>query len=355
MWPALANGGVTVSGNMVYIPDGNKIYIQSRLVHDEKKYRDVDVDGHNYFTIRKLLINKTNMYVDILYTDGMIYLYKIQGGTSKNIGLISKHAVNDRMIQYSDGKVISTGIYRPNYAKVLNKYDDDSTPGSTPQEERKYKELYENSRAFSLAIYSQDLELIDSANFIDRTGENAQAFDRLFVRHPVDLTDQDKMFIIDNMNGYEVKIFDKNVKHIRTFPIHNKSFKPIPAYLTLKQAQKLRSDNGKYSVAYALYVKGDKVITSFCQSYVGRDLPKPPYHYDVSTLEGKPLGSGEINYPIISEDDEEKIFLLVVMDGGWLGENQYYLVGMTIDELMAGMGAPASIEHAIDKYLEGSR
>lgn len=355
IWPALASGGIYIDNKSIYISNGSSVYVQSRTDNKDYSYINIEIDGHNYFRISRIHINRKYVYLNLNYIDGKFYLCRLSRETNEIQKLIKKHAYNDRMLQYRDGRIVSGGFYRPNYADLLSKYDDESTPGKTKEEERQFTVFYESEVAFSLSIYDENLSLIDSANFLNRIGEDARAFDGLYTKHPMDFDEFENLYLIDNSGGYVVEKYNSSLKQDNAFDIMNESFQPVPRNLTMLQRDNLRSKNNQYSLVYALYVKGDMVITSFCESYFGRRAPGPPYFFDVTTKEGEHIGSGKLEYPIISEDQGENIFLLVVVDGGWFDDDEIYLVGMTIDDLLAGKGQAKNIEQAIEVYTREAR
>ena len=350
IWPSMANGGVVINEEKIYIPNGSKIYVQSRMEHEQWSELPINLDNHNDFTIRELLINEDAIYINLIYTDGRFYIYKHDMKTDKQLKPVLKHGFPDRMLTLQNGHILLTGFYRPAYAVYLEKYDDETQRGGTDLSRRMFKELYEKHTAFSLSRYDHKLSFIDSANFLSRSGEDARAFEDLFVKHPIDLTEAGQIAIIDNSEGYTVELFDQSLNKVRQISIVNKNFKKIPHMDSRDDARQLRSETGLYSVAYALYVKGDLIITTFYGGTKMRDLPQPPYYYDVTSLDGRAVATGRLGYPIISEGNDDKVFLLVKMDGGWFEEDSLYLVGLTIPEIIAGMANKKQVESYIDAY-----
>lgn len=353
IWPSLANGGVIVKEGKIYIPTENEIYIQSRSSAEQSAKISIDLDKHNNFTLHELLIQNESIFVNLLYTNGMFYIYRKDLREDDGCKIILKHGYPDRMVGMPRGRLLSTGFYRPEYSTYLEKYDDETVRGGTELSRRMFNELYEKHPAFSLALYDSSLSLVDSANVLERTGENARAFESLFVKHPIDLLERGVVAIIDNSEGYTIELYDRDLKLLRKISLANSEFKRIPDNLTLKSASTLKQEGGKHSIAYALYVKRGKIITSFYHAAKTRERPKAPYFYDITSLDGERIASGTLDFPIVSEDDKDKVFLFVRKPGGWFEDDGLYLVGVTLEDIISGKAEKSKIEAAIAKHEAG--
>ena len=122
--------------------------------------------------------------------------------------------------------------------------------------------------------------------------------------------------------------------------------------MTQEALQAFRKKAKAYSVVYALYPKEDYIITSFYNAPKGRDKPEPPYYYDIMTLSGEVVSSGELEYPILCEDEGDKVFLFVQKAGGWFEEDEIYLVGFTIQDFLEGEAEKSVIDHAIARLRQ---
>lgn len=352
-WPGLANGGVFIGDGKIYIPDQNRVLVQSRTNPQDKTYLNIHLGGKDRLRIYEICVTDQKYYLTVFLDDGRFYIASKTKLGLKDGVLVPKHGSCDRMIETGNGNILATGSYRPAYGVYLDLYDDESGSGQTELSKRMFDSFYREQIAFTLAFYDKDLVLIDSANAIDRVGENAEYFDYMFLGHPVDVTQSGEVFYIDNDQGYIVERYSEKTKMIKSTHVKHNKFKPIPSVMNDDVRKTLHGNENSYSEAYALYIKNDKIITSFFQSPKLGDSPKPPYYYDILTLEGKHLFSGTIQYPIICEDEAEKVFLFVRVPGGWFEDDVLYLVGVTLEDIMAGKAKKSYIEAAIAKDEAG--
>ncbi len=104
---------------------------------------------------------------------------------------------------------------------------------------------------------------------------------------------------------------------------------------------------------YCLYNKGNYIITSFFQNPEWRGPVEGPYYYDIINLQGELVSSGTLDYPIITEDNCEKIFLFVKIEGGWFEDDEVFLVGVTIEDIIKGVISKGSIDESVARFKEG--
>ena len=58
-------------------------------------------------------------------------------------------------------------------------------------------------------------------------------------------------------------------------------------------------------------------------------------------------------YPIVGEDEKEKVFFYKKIEGGWFGRDRVFLIGMTISDIIDGKATTANIDAAVIKYISG--
>jgi len=352
LWPVFCNGAININSNELLIPDGTRIYIQERKSPYDHTQVELKRNSKDSFTTYELCSDKNVISYTVLAGDGRYYLFKRSRVNGAIYGPVPKHGLADRMILLPDGKVLASGIYRPRYVNYLDLYDDESQGYQTERSKDMFLSLYTTDKAFTLTIYDQSMTLIDSGNVLNRIGVDAQVFERFYVKHPMDVTDDNTVYLIDNSDGYLVKRYSDLNKLDYTFKISNDKFLAIPHNLNENDLTGLREQEGSYSVAYSLYKKGDYIITSFFQNPAMGGNVDPPYRYDISRTSGELCSSGALEYPIICEDDDNKIFLFVQIDGGWFSEDEIYLVGITIQDLLTNNVSKQDIDNSIAEFKE---
>jgi len=350
LWPSFTNGAITVNDHEIIIPDGSHLYIQSRTA--PYNYTEIEFNNHNKdsFTIYETCENDNYYGFTLLAGDGRYYLAKYNKHTGEFIGPEPKHGLVDRMIILPNNNIIATGLFRPSYVEYLDRYDDNTQRFQTQLSKDKFMELYSTERAFSLAIYDDKLNLIDSGNVINRVGENAQVFERFYIKHPADYTVEGNIYLIDSNDGYVVERYNDLKHHEYSFTIENKNFMRIPYSLTQEDMNGIRKIGNSYSVPYVLYQKQGFIVTGFFQNPEYRGRVNGPYYYDVCTLQGVHTATGILDYPILCEDGGDKIFLFVIKDGGWFQDDLLFLVGITVTDLLTGQVSRELVDSSIESF-----
>lgn len=348
-WPEKANGGMCIDTGWIYIPDGNTIYIQSR--HSKDHHRDtVRIKGRDEFNIYKMHKTKHIFYLNTFWPNGRFYLYKHTPKTETNSGLVPKHGSPGRMFNLSDGRLLVSGNYRPFFRDALDLYQESASTSYMSYIKQNLKKYYLSSKSFTLTFYSDSLKLVDSLNIINRVKEDGYAFDRMWTKQAIDVDSGGTIYLIDNDQGYVVEKYASPDSEPDAIKLVNDNFKPIPRGLTEASISKLKSHPNSFSMAYALYLKNDMLVTSFHQNATGRTLPGPPYEYDITRLDGQKIASGSLAYPIITEDSGEKVFLYVLRDGGWFQDDKLYLIGLTVEDILNGSAEKHEVDLAIQQY-----
>ncbi|NQT62807.1 MAG: hypothetical protein HQ556_07620 [Candidatus Marinimicrobia bacterium] len=349
LWPVNKGGAIVVNDKEVIIPDGSSLFLQSRSAPFD--YTRIDLRRHKRDAIKiyEVTVNNEFYAFSVLGGDNFVYLFKRERNSGEVQGPILRHGKGaDRLFLLSNNHLVATGSYRSALLNYLDRYMRGSLEEQRRNTKEKYDPLYKKHKAYTISVYDKDLTEIDSGNVIDRIGDNARAYEGLYLTLAVDMTADENLFLIDNDQGYVVEKYTNVTKPDTSFEIKNSNFKKLPDVMTLKYMHELRDKDGAYSVPYALYEKDGYLITCFFQAPVYRKPVNPPYYYDVSTVKGEVLHSGVLEYPFLCEDDGGKAFLYVKREGGWFEDDMHFLVGVTVQDLLAGQVTEATIDASVE-------
>lgn len=351
LWPALKDGTIIINSTEIIIPDQNSLFLQSRSTPYDYTKIDLRRDKTDYFKVYQIAANKEWFAYLVLSSEGRFYLFKRKRKTKEIQGSVLRQSTSlDRIFLLENNNLVATGLYRPALVGFLNRYMKGSIEEQWKNAKEKYDPLYQNHKAYTISVYDNQFTEIDSGNVIHRTGDNARAYEGLFLTLAVDITQDDILYLIDNDQGYVVEKYTDFTTLDSTFEIKNKNFKKRPTVMTLENEAELKSKDRAYSVPYALYEKAGYLITCFLHAPKHYDPVKPPYYYDVSTVRGELLHSGVLEYPIITEDDGDKVFFYVKQAGGWFEDDLHFLVGVTTDELINGKAIKMNIDKSIEIF-----
>ncbi|MBC8192137.1 MAG: hypothetical protein ISR87_08110 [Candidatus Marinimicrobia bacterium] len=351
LWHVFKSGAIIINNTEVIIPDKSSLFLQGRSApHD---YTRIDLRRYksDSFIVYKVTANNNIYAYSVLGGDGRRYIFERKKKTGEIQGPVLRHGlVAERMFLLEKNNLVATGAYRPELMGFLDRYMKGSIEEQRKNAKEKYDPLYENHKAYTISVYDNDLNEIDSGNVIDRTGDNARAFEGLFLTIAVDLAKDNVLYLIDNDQGYVVEKYTNLTKFDSSFEIKNSSFKKLPAFMTMKDLDDFRAKNRAYSVPYALYEKDGFLMTCFFQAPEYFDPIDPPYYYDISTVAGETMHSGVLDYPVLCEDDGNKVFFYVKQEGGWFEDDLHFLVGVTTDDLLKGLVSKTSIDASIENY-----
>lgn len=352
LWPVLKNGGVTVNKHEVIIPDGSSLYIQNRKPPFDYTLVNLKHAAGDVFTVYRATVNKDVFAYAVVGGDGRRYLFKRERNTDEILGYAMRHGISaERMFLLQENRLLATGLYRPALIEFVDRYKNESLAEQRKNAKTNFDPLYKHHKAYTLSLYDQSMKEIDSGNVIDRTGDNARAYEGLYLTHPVDTAKGDVVFLIDNDQGYVVEKYTEYTCFDSSFEIINRSYKKLSDNLTLNDMAALKIKDRAYSVPYALYEQKGMLFCSFFQAPVWFEEIEPPYFYDILTQEGEWLSSGKLEYPLICEDDNTKIFAYVKHEGGWFESDQHYLVGMTFQDFIEGRVTNESIESSVSRFI----
>jgi len=351
LWPVYRSGAISINDNEIIYPDQGFLTIQSRQNPLRTAKISLKHKGKDFFTAYQVAANARLLFYTVVGQDGRFYLFQRDRATEQIIHAQSRHGVSaERLFLINDSLSIATGAYRPELIGYLEKYNKDSIQEQRRNRKEKFDPLYLNHKAYSISVYDKKLKEVKRGNVINRIGDDARAYEGLYITHPVDTNSKNELYLIDNDQGYVVEKYVDFVDFNNSFEIQNPHFKKLPVKLTLEDMHEMWESESRYSVPYALYVKGDQMLTAFFQAPIRHGDVKPPYYYDLCTLSGEHLSSGELPYPFLCEDENEKLFLYVKKEGGWFEDDTHYLVGVTMADLISGKVEKSTVDLSIQKY-----
>jgi len=346
----LSHGGVAITPTKVYLAGRGQVVIQERNGKDNSAVIDLKLKYSRYLSFGSIQVEGDILTLSYLGVDGMRYLCRANQGGSIIAGPVSRHGSTDRIMKTNRSHTVVSGLYRPMYATYLDRYDDESGVGPTAESIRKFKELYETTNAFFLSFYNDSLVLVDSAAILPLKGEAASAFKDLYLSTPLDVDKEGNMLFINHLDGYTIEMVKSKSGELEKIPIWNEEFRPLPLEMSQNQAEELKSTDQSYSTVYALYSDSTHTLVSFYQNSSERGPMKGPYYIDIISKAGEIKKSLISSYPVITKDQNDKIFFSVVRARGWLKGNDHYLVGLTIDEIIGGRAEKEIIDRAIEQF-----
>ncbi|MBC8185583.1 hypothetical protein H8E88_31235 [candidate division KSB1 bacterium] len=337
---AIIKGDTLVIGSnkYIYVIDVNK-----NIILRKKKAYSLSIELANNYSI-------SHTYYE---NNGMVYLEIFTGLFEGKICSVLHHP-NTGKIFYSsiDSTIIISGNHFTKYIEMLETYDENSeTPSSYSRSG--ISQFYQQQAAYTLTKYDLSLNLIDSANFIERRGENYQGYNGLYMGEIFAVDANYDIYTIHKSSNYLIRKYSSDFKYLNEFTGYNEYFKPIPDQLTSTMADRMRNVPGSFSNTYSINVIDDQIIASFYQNPKNWDPPESPFYYDIYNQSGEKQHTGKIPYRIYTKDDENNLYFMVKKERSWLfSKDQYFLVSFTIDDLMNDRVNETFIENKIQKYLE---
>jgi hypothetical protein len=222
------------------------------------------------------------------------------------------------------------------YKKILDRYDE-NVINPSEDSQAKVKEFFKNNRAYSLCKYDQQLNIIDSADFVSQSGEELEVYMRLKEFQAMDLDEKSNIYLVNPERGFKIKVYSGDLKLKNEFICKNSYYRPIPKDIEKTALDKYRNGSNQYSIVYALYVIRDEIITTFYQNVPPGEKPIGPYFFDIFTKLGQPRYSGSTPFPIFARDDSQNLYLYVKVEGGFFFSDNYYLVQISAEELSSGL------------------
>jgi len=284
---------------------------------------------------------KQNIYACVYLNPG-IGRYRIglfENNTNRLIKRTGIHTPSNgtRVAFLQNGrKLLAVGPFMSQYEQMLDRYDE-NTLSPSEASKAKFDEYFRNNQAYVLWKYDEKLRIIDSTDAIERSGDDLTEFLRLYMNQVFDTDKESNIYIIHSAKNYLFRTYSPNLQLLKEFTGKNDNYKPIPEGLVKGDAHRLKATSGNYSIFYALYKINDLLVSSFYQNTVDMDPPEGSYYYDIHSLEGEKISSGSSPYPFFGHDKEGFIYLYVKKASeSWRQKTEYYLVKISIDELLAG-------------------
>ena len=351
LWPVFNNGSIMVTDHELIIPDESSLFVQERNPPYSNTKINLKRHKKDYFTTYQVVANKQLFAYSVLGSDGRFYLFEKRRNTGEVKGPILRHGMfSERLFLLKDDKLVATGAHRPELISYLDRHRRGPIEEQRKNNKEKFDGLYLNHKAYTLSVYDKQLTEIDSGNVLNRIGDNARAYEGSYIAHPVDITDDGVLYLIDSDQGYVIEKYKNVTEYDSSFKVKNDNFRPLPSLMTLTDMEALRKRDRAYSVPYALYHKKGYLISCFFQAPVRHDPVVPPYYLDISTDQGELMYSGKYEYPILCEDEGEKLFAYVVIPGGWFEDDEHYLVGINVQQFLNGQVNKASIDACIADF-----
>lgn len=349
-WLRMANGALYIDHTSVYLSSKNNIYIQKRLTPGKVEVWSTQIKNYRDYTIMRVLPVEDKIYFNLILGNGRFYLAGIKKGSGQVLNLVERHGFPGRMIGF-DNFIYVGGLYWSQYGKFLDKYDNSRGEKVSEDDIQKFDSLFDLQPGFTLCAYDDSLKLIDPVNKISRSSVNAKSFMSLYLPQPYDIDKSGEIVLADNVEGYFIKRYDEKHHYIDQFEVINDHYKELPGVLSKESAITLKSTKGSYSAIYAVYEKEKFVISSFYQSGAPQNLPEPPYYYDISTKGGEHVTSGSLGFPLVGEDEKDKMFFYISVEGGWFENDRIFLVGMSVEDILDGQASTEFINEAVTGFM----
>ncbi len=353
LWPNLAHGGIIIDSTTIMISNEDNLYVQAK--NDIENFYKISLkkDRKDKIRVSKIAATEKDLFYSAFSEDEAVFhLYKLNRQTREVTGPVRRLPRIDGVFITEGNKMVTTGNKKDDYLKhVFRRYKPDYDE-SVSDAEIAEKRYYENHEISTITIYDEGLNEELNLNQIQRTGENLRAFDRAYVMYPADYSAQkQKLYIIDNSEGYVIKKYSLLTGENERFQVEHKKYKEIPSPLTIERIEKFKKVDASYSVPYFIYEKNGFIISGFYQTPILFKEITPPFYYDISLSSGDHVATGVLKYPIIAEDQMDKVFAFYRLEGGWFQDDRLFLVGFSVKELLSGEVSNQYIEDAVAKYI----
>lgn len=340
LWPSSSNTGKLFYGEI------GVLLLNTRVVYFDKTTNDVVTEFNvlpqkRYSMIPVSLAVNSRTYACV-YNNPANGRYRIGVFDNNGNKLIVKrphhtgHA-SYKVFSQQEGEIIYlVSPHLSGYEKALDLYDENSmTPSQYSSD--KFDAFFRENKALTIWKHDEKLELVDSTDVISRTGVDLKEYLQLYDNQAVDQDKDSNIHLIHSSNNYLIRSYSPSLQLEKEFRCENDDFNPIPNTLFIGDAKRLKSKQGNYSIFYALYSINDWLVTSFYQNPEGWERPEGPYYFDIHSKDGEKRTSGQLPYPFFGRDDEGNMYLYVMKESDtWLGDDEYYLVEISIAELIAG-------------------
>lgn len=352
-WSRIGNRGYYIDSSYVYIANKDHVIRQNRVGNSTCEEIGVKTHKKADFTVYAINVNDNILYYSgFLVNEGQYHLYKKDLNTKVIEGPYRKPIHLWRQLVLSDDKVLVSGYYRPGELRHHALMWKKNAAGLWDVVKKENEKFLDEVKPFSLLLLDGKLHRIDSLALCDRPAKEMKYFTYMYVFPAIDVDSQESIYFVSNQNGLELEVWDKPYRKVKRVPLHHPEFATIPAPLTEDVHKRLKLMDKAYSSVNSLYVKDNHIIIGFFQAPVsGGDIAKE-CKYCILNKDLSQVAYGDLNYPIVAEEsDGENIYLLVAREGGWFERDRYFLVGITIPEILKGEGQENRIEALITRFI----
>lgn len=339
------NNAIHIDEEKVVIPDINRIYFQSRSDEEDHYHIKPLIDGDEHYSVNNVRVDGFDVYMSYQNRQGNFSLVKYNMRSDTHSDPVERVLSNQRIKIINRGVAV-VGTYWSQYGRFLTLYDDESGGEKPQRAEELFDRLYTLTTPYVISYYTNNFIQTDSAHILEMNGERAKAFHSAFFVTPVDVDENNSLYFVDHSNGYEINIYDSAATKQGSIRVENENFIPYPNVENFSTDFNVQNT----STVSALYIVEDMILCSFRKTVTGRDLPRPPYYYDIISVDGEFVSRGTFPFPLLAKDDTGTLFFLYRVDRGWFAEDDLFLVGFTIQEVIGGMVTKEVFEKVVADY-----
>jgi|GEM_PF-6317799 len=352
-WYRIANRGFYVDSSYVYVANKDHVIRQKRVGFSTCE--EITVKPHKKFEFTTHAIDvKNNMlyYSGFLVNEGQYHLYKQDLQTNIIEGPYRKPISLGRQLVLSDDKVLVCGNYRPGELRHHALMWKKSAAGLWGVVNKENDKFLNEVKPYSLILLNGSLHRIDSLALSDRPAKEMKRYDIMYLFPAIDVDTLETIYYVSNQNGLELEVFEKPYSTLKRYQLHHPDYVSIPSPLTDDIYERLKSVDKAYSSINTLYVKSDHIIVGFFQAPAWGGDVVPGCYYCILDADLSQVAYGALEYPIVAEDsDGQNVYLLVHREGGWFERDRYFLVGVTIAEILKGEAQKSRIEALITRFI----
>jgi hypothetical protein len=254
--------------------------------------------------------------------------------TSKLLHRPILHQKGNKNIFYCkpDNSIIVCQSHFTKYNKYQKKWDS-NTMNPAAQEILAWKKFYDNERAYTLVKYSNNFELIDSCDFIERTGENYKAYEIFNSLESYDMDFENNIYVFHGSAGYSIRKYSWDFRLLKKIDGKNPDFKPLPQKMVVEQAKRINSIEKSYSQVGKIFGLEKYIFVFYSDNQINKS-PKKKYFYDIYDQKGNLLHSGISNYYFCAKDFQNNIYIYVKSKKHpFLKKPSDTLIGFSVEEL----------------------
>ena len=285
--------------------------------------------------------------------NGIWYLILIENETLKKVA--PHHTVISDIFFQKNGQFIYVcGVHLTKYYEYLQKYDSNTyTPSEFEIEQ--FRSLFENSTAYSISLYDQNLALIDSIDTYDIKGDQLKSYSNLTYKEMFDIDKENNIYVCHYDTNYRIMKYNVSGQLLYTITGHNTNFNSIKSPLSFNHVERLNRIRGSHSVFNSLKILDDYIVLQFNDNpgsdWDGYIQSDPYWYYDIYDINGVLKNSGKNHFRIYTKDGENILYTLVIEKGMWpFTRSRYFLVPFTINDLLENKVTNEFISQKVIKF-----